>query len=153
MEEYDALLARRVWQRVQPDAELTALGTQRQDDTRLLALAAQELDDAAAYAALARRFNGAAAALLRRLSEQERAHAACLRGIYRMLGGSLPEIRGAQPADGVLDAMLRRRYGREAECIDAYERHASDKVYGAVFARLAEQERAHAQAVLELLGK
>lgn len=146
METYDKAKAARVWQRVQ--GEVAANPTQG-----LQGLIAEEWADAALYLSLSRRVQGNAAAILRKMGQEEEAHMACLKGIYTLQGTGRPEIPSPAPVDKAPVAMLLRRcYGREMRCLAQYEARASDPEYGQIFARIAQQEREHCRQILELLG-
>ena len=147
METYDADKATRVWQRVQgaqqPQPEMEGLP----------ALLAEEQQDAAVYLHLAKRMGPRESQILRRLSEEEQSHGACLKGIYTLITGQqiAPQIppMHQEPAERI----LRRCYGREMRCLAQYEARSADPEYGPVFAKLAAQEREHCMAVLELIGR
>lgn len=147
MENYDAVKATRVWQRVQASQ-------QNQPDAQgLPALISEELEDAATYAQLAKRLGGRDGQTLRSLAENEHSHAACLKGIYTLMTGEpinpkIPPTR-QEPAERT----LRRCYGREMRCLAQYEARSGDPEYGPVFSRLAAREREHCMTVLELLGR
>lgn len=146
METYDKAKAARVWQRVQGEA--VANPTQG-----LGGLIAEEWADAAIYLALSRRVQGNASAILRKISQEEQAHMACLKGIYTLQGAGRPDIPSPPPLDKApVSMLLRRCYGREMRCLAQYEARASDPEYGQVFARMAQQEREHCRQILELLG-
>ncbi len=146
METYDKAKAARVWQRVQ--GESVANPTQG-----LPALIAEEWADAAIYLSLSRRVQGNASAILRKMSQEEQAHMACLKGIYTLHGAGRPEIPAPPPLDKApVATVLRRCYGREMRCLAQYESRAADPEYGQVFARMAQQEREHCRQILELLG-
>lgn len=147
MEKYDAAKATRVWQRVQ--------GNQPGNEplTGLPALIAEELQDAAVYQQLARRMGPKDAPLLRRLHEEDHAHAACLKGIYNLVTGETTNPRTPPVPQEPPERSLRRCYGREMRCLAQYEARSSDPEYGPVFARLATQEQEHCRIVLELLGR
>ena len=146
METIDKEKAARVWQRV----------TGQTEDTRSLQeltdLIAQKWADAATYLHLSRRFQGKESGTLRRLSEQSQAQTACLKGIYTLITGSHPILRTLPPDQEPPEQVLRRCYGREMHCLARYEAKKQDPEYGQVFARLAEQEKDHCRAVLELIG-
>ena len=146
METYDKAKAARVWQRVQGEAN--------QDPTRgLQGLIAEEWSDAAIYLSLSRRTQGAQSALLKKMSQEEQAHMACLKGIYTLQGAGRPEVPAPPPLDKAsVSTLLRRCYGREMHCLAQYEARAGDPEYGQVFARMAQQEREHCRQILELLG-
>ena len=146
MENYDKAKAARVWQRVQ--------GAAIDNPTRGLAgLIAEEWADAAMYLALSRRVQGTAAAILKKMGQEEQAHMACLKGMYTLQGAGRPEIPAPPPVENApIGLLLRRCYGREMRCLAQYEARAADPEYGQVFARMAQQEREHCRQILELLG-
>ena len=146
MENYDPEAAARVWQRVQ------GKGIQNEDLRSLPALIAGEWQDAAAYLRLSRQFSGKEAGALRKMFEEEQSHAACLKGIYTLLTGQRLETYTPSVSQGPVEAALRRCYGREMQCLAQYERWAEHREYGPVFARMAQQEKAHCAAILEILG-
>jgi len=146
METYDKAKAARVWQRVQ--AESAKNPTQG-----LSGMIAEEWADATVYLALSRRVQGNASAILRKISQEEQSHMACLKGIYTLQGAGRPDIPTPPPPDKApISTMLRRCYGREMRCLAQYEARASDPEYGQIFARIAQQEREHCRQILELLG-
>ena len=146
METYDKAKAARVWQRVQGEA--AANPTQG-----LSGMIAEEWADAAIYLSLSRRVQGNAAAVLRKMGQEEQAHLACLKGIYTLQGTGRPDVPPPPPVDRVpIGTMLRRCYGREMRCLAQYESRASHPEYGQIFARMAQQEREHCRQILELLG-
>lgn len=146
MEIIDKEKAARVWQRVTaPTNEAPKL----QDLTDLIT---QEWADAATYLHLSRRLQGKESGVLRRMSEQEQAHTACLKGIYTLITGSHPVVRTSPASQEPVATILRRCYGREMRCLAQYEARISDPEYGQVFARLAEQEKEHCRLILELIG-
>jgi rubrerythrin len=147
MEAYNPEKAAQVWQRVRSTALPEALAA------GLPTLIAGEWSDAATYLQLSRRFQGRDAAILRRMFEEEQSHAACLKGIYSLLTGERTVTRTPPAAQEPLEVTLRKCYGREMHCLAEYEQHTAHKEYGMVFQRLAEQEREHCRALLELLGK
>ena len=146
MEKYDPEAAARVWQRVQGSAP------QNEELHNLPAMIAGEWWDASTYLRLARQFTGKEAATLRKMFEEEQSHAACLKGIYTLLTGERLVTHTPMASQEPLAATLRRCYGREMQCLAQYERWSDHREYGPVFARLAQQERAHCAAILELLG-
>ena len=147
MEPFDQEKAARVWQRVRQDPPPPS------QEADLLALITEERTDAATYLQLSRRFQGKESAALRKMFEQEQAHAACLKGIYTLITGSRPPVRAAEPAPEPLLQRLRRCYGREMHSLARYEARSADPEYGQVFARLAGQERDHCHMLLEVIGK
>lgn len=147
MENYDKAKAARVWQRVQGAA--TANPTQG-----LPGMIAEEFADAAVYLSLSRRVQGSAANTLKKLSQEEQTHAACLKGMYTLQGQGRPDIPTPPSVENApVGLLLRRCYGREMRCVAQYEARADDPEYGQVFARMASQEREHCRQILELLGR
>ena len=144
MNTIDPQKAARVWQRVQGAAQPKEQG--------LLTMIAREWTDAATYLQLSRRFQGKDSAALRRLYEEEQAHAACLKGIYTLITGSRPAVKATPPEIQDPEIILRRCYGQEMQCLAEYEARSEDSEYGPVFARLAEQEKEHCKVILELIG-
>ena len=146
MDTIDPVKAAQVWQRVRNDSpqtpQLEGLGE----------LIIRESESAATYLLLSRRFQGRPSALLRRLFEQEQAHAACLKGIYTLLTGKRPGFAGVKPVTDDPKKTLRRCYGRQMQCLASYEQRTGDPEYGHIFTRLAQQEREHCHVLLELLG-
>ena len=147
MEVFDPQKAAGVWQRVQGGA------AQPRPEEGLLELIAREAEDAEIYLQLSRKLQGRAGALLRKMYEQEQAHAACLKGIYALISGSRPSIPTPPPPRDPPQVVLRRCYGREMQCLAQYESRTSDPDYGQVYAKLAAQEREHCKLILELIGK
>lgn len=146
METYDKAKAARVWQRVQGAAAVNP--TQG-----LPGMIAEEWADAALYLALSRRVQGTASAILKKMSQDEQTHMACLKGMYTLQGTGRPDIPAPPPVDKApVGLLLRRCYGREMRCLAQYEARSADPEYGQVFARIAQQEREHCRQILELLG-
>ncbi len=146
METYDKAKAARVWQRVQ--GEVAANPTQG-----LQGLIAEEWADAALYLSLSRRLQGTQSAILKKMSQEEQAHMACLKGIYTLQGAGRPNIPAPPPVDKApISALLRRCYGREMRCLAQYEARTDHPEYGQIFARMVQQEREHCRQILELLG-
>lgn len=146
MDIVDKQKAAQVWQRV------TASNTPMRNSQELMELITEEWADASTYLQLSRQFQGKESGVLRRMSEQEQAHTACLKGIYTLINGSAPKVRTMGPLQEPPMQVLRRCYGREMHCLAQYEARMTDPEYGPVFARLAEQEREHCRLILELIG-
>lgn len=149
MDTYDPEMAERVWNRVRGKEEAPPAAPSTQG---LLSLIAEEMQDATTYLHLSRGYQGKEGALLRKLSQEEQAHAACLKGIYTLITGNRPEVRAVPPKQESAEITLRRCYGREMRRLHEYENRSKDPEYGQVFARLAIQEREHCRQILELLG-
>ena len=146
MERIDNKKAAQVWQRV------TGSNHPAGNTQELLELITEEWADASTYLHLSRHFQGKESGVLRKLSEQEQAHTACLKGIYTLVTGSAPKVRTIAPLQEPPLQTLHRCYGREMHCLAQYEARSTDPEYGAVFARLAGQEREHCRLILELIG-
>lgn len=149
MEIYDAEKAAQVWQRVRSS---NPSPTPEPNTNGLLGLIAEELTDATTYLHLSRMFQGKQSAMLRKMFEEEQAHAACLKGIYTLTTGNRPATRAVPSPQENPEITLRRCYGREMRCLAEYESRSADSQYGQVFARLAAQEREHCRQILELIG-
>ena len=149
MEVYDAEKAAQVWQRVRGS---NPSPTPEPNTNGLLGLIAEEMTDATTYLHLSRMFQGKQSAILRKMFEEEQAHAACLKGIYTLATGTRPATRALPLSQENPEITLRRCYGREMRCLAEYESRSADSQYGQVFARLAAQEREHCRLILELIG-
>ena len=146
MDTIDKQKAAQVWQRV------TGNNHPAQDTQTLLALITEEWADASTYLQLSRQFQGQDSGILRKLSQQEQAHTACLKGIYTLITGSAPKVRTIGPLQEPPMQVLRKCYGREMHCLAQYEARTNDPEYGQVFGKLADQEREHCRLILELIG-
>ena len=146
METYDKAKAARVWQRVQGETVANPM-------QGLQGLIAEEWADAAMYLALSRRVQGNHSMLLKKMSQQEQSHMACLKGIFTLQGTGRPEIPAPQPIEKAsITMLLRRCYGREMRCLSQYESRMGDPQYGHIFRTLARQEQEHCHMILEILG-
>lgn len=147
MSNLDPEKAARVWQRVRAQTEQTP------PLQELLAMIAREIQDSTVFLHLSRRAKGSRSAVLRHIAQQERSHAACLKGIYTMLSGSHPTpLPVPVPREENTETVLRRCYGSQMQAISSYENKSSDPQFGQTFARLAQQEKEHCRLILELLG-
>ena len=144
MNTIDPQKASRVWQRVQ--------SVNQPSDRELLTMIAREWTDGATYLQLSRQFQGKESAKLRRLYEEELAHTACLKGMYTLITGTQPNVKTLPLAGQDQEALLRRLYGRQMQSLAEYEARSSDPEYGPVFSRLADQERDHCRAILDVIG-
>ncbi len=145
--QYEDVVPQGVWDRVRDRGGCSL------DPGELKGLIARERQEAAVYLYLSRRTQGRESQLLRKLFEEEQAHAACLKGIYTLLTGERLPIQSAPPPQEPMEVTLRRCYGMEMRSLAAYEARSADPEYGRVFESLARQERAHCGMVLELLGR
>ena len=146
MKNIDAKTAAMVWDRVQNTAVPAG------DAPAILNLIEEELMDAAAYLRLARKLPPSQAAIARQLSQQEQAHAVCLKGIYTLITGRKAMVPQPALSDDPPEIVLRRCYGREMRCLAQYEARQTDPQYGHVFRSLARQEQEHCHRILEILG-
>lgn len=146
MDNYDAELAARVWQRVR--AELP----DREGPGDLRPLIAGEEQAGAAYRRLARQLPGRAG-LLGRMAEDTRRHSAWLRGICRLTGGREPGTYPAKPRQETAASALRGCYGRSLKAAGDYASRAGDPEYGHAFAAMARKKQEHCRQLLELLGE
>ena len=146
MKSYDPKTAAKVWDRVQNTAVPAG------DSQLILNLITEEVLDARTYQQLAKRLPPPLANTVRQLSQQEQAHAACLKGIYAMITGRNAIVPAPKVADDPTDIVLRRCYGREMRALAQYESRQSDPQYGHIFHTLAQQEQEHCRKLLEILG-
>lgn len=149
MHTYDPEKAARVWQRVQ-NQKPDKIQPPREDNMAALIMA--EWEQAATYLQLARQLPSRQASVLQRLSREEQAHGACLKGIHTLITGEPPVIQTPPIPREPPKITLRRCYGRQMQALREYEKRSEDPEYGPVFRRLAEQEREHCRSLLELIG-
>lgn len=152
MEIFDPEKAARVWQRVQGKATPAPEEKAPPCSLGLSTLIAGEREDGEAYLTLSHRFRGKPSLILQKIAQQEQAHAACLRGMGALTGEKKHSAGSAAFRPEGTEALLRRCYGRELQCIAAYEARTGDPQFGSVYAWLAAQEREHCCRILELLG-
>ena len=151
MNTYDPQKAAWVWQRVQ-SRNMEEQRERSRTEGSLQELIVEEWISAATYLQLSRQLSSREASVLQRLFREEQTHAACLKGIYTLITGEKATMQAPPPVREAPEITLRRCYGREMRSLKEYEARASDSEYGPVFAKLAEQEREHCRAVLELIG-
>ena len=151
MNTYDPQKAARVWQRVQSRNQ-EEQREQNRTEGSLQSLIVEEWISAATYLQLSRQLSSREASVLQRLFREEQTHAACLKGIYTLITGEKATLQAPPPVQESPEITLRRCYVREMRSLKEYEARAADSEYGPVFAKLAEQEREHCRAVLELIG-
>ena len=149
MKNYDPKMAARVWDRVQQTGHPGAPAT---DAAAILNLIEEEWLDAVTYQRLSRKLPPPQAAAARQLSQQELAHADCLKGIYALITGRKPIVPTPAFKEESSEITLRKCYGREMRCLAQYESRQEDPQYGHIFRRLARQEQEHCHKILELLG-
>ena len=142
MENIDANMEQRVWQRVRGEGKPGGLQ----------ALAAAEQSAAAVYLMLSRSAQGLEKAMLRQLFERERSHGRCLNGMSILSDDRALSVRTAPPANDRPEVALRKCYAQTLRAIREYESRREDGEYGHVFREMARQEREHCRMILELLG-
>lgn len=141
MKPIDPKMAARVWERVQAPASPGA------DPSRLLPLIREEWLDALTLQHLAQKLPAAGG-----LAAQSQAHVSCLKGMYRMLTGSVPKISPPTLKQEPAHALLRGSFQRQAQLLSQYEARQADPQFGPVFRRLAAETQLQGCRVLELLG-
>lgn len=77
----------------------------------------------------------------------------CLKGIYRVLTGGLPQMAPPQWKQETAAVLLRQSFERRMKLFFQYEKLQTDPRFGPVFGRLAAVSQAQACKVLEILGK
>lgn len=151
MRAYDPQMAARVWQRVQNNQQPTTAEPERKE-AALQAMIMEEWISASTYLQLSRQLSGQEASVLQRLFREEQTHGACLKGIFTLITGEKPMVRTPPIGKEPPEMTLRKCYAREMRSLKEYEARTEDPEYGHVFERLAQQEREHCRAVLELIG-
>ena len=94
--------------------------------------------------------------MLRRIADEEGAHARRLMGLYYMMTGQCYQPALSRPAEELLPwcALLRRRYGEECAGGYAYQMAAQqtqDECLRRILQQFAADEYRHAQLLLRLL--
>lgn len=144
MEHYDPNKAQQVWQRV--------TGQEPEQLQNMQALAVAELNEAAVYWLLSQQLQGKERSMLRRIFEEDQAHAACLKGIHYFVQDQPLSVRPVLPAPETLVIALRKSYARKRNALQAYISRASDSQYGCVFRILAQEEEQHCKTILQIVG-
>lgn len=147
MEMIDKELQQRVWQRVQrADSPLEEGG-------QLLTMIAGAWTDAAAYLQLSGQYRGADAALLRRMHQEEKAHCACLKGMYTLCTGKRAMVKAPPLPKETAEAALRRCYYRKRQSLEAYRQRIGHPEFGPMFEKMHDLELSHCSSILELIGR
>lgn len=135
MDKIDPKMAARVWDRVQapPKNGLEA--------NALLPMIREEWLDALVLKHLGQS------------TERVQENAACLKGIYRILTGGLPQMSAPQWKQEKPAVLLRQSFTRRMQLFFQYEKLQHDPRFGPVFGRLAAVSQVQACKVLEILGK
>ena len=144
MEKQNLELEQRVWKRVRGEEQPVSVGVQ--------ALVAAEQNEAAVHLMLSRQLQGREKAMLRRMFEEDRCHAAMLRGMNELMTGKRLAMRTSPPAPQTPETALRTSYARKLKTIAEYESRCTDAEYGAAFSKMAREEKEHCAMILEILG-
>lgn len=145
MDAFDSQMAARVWQRVrgeQPPAYQPELQT----------LMEGERQDAAVLRSLARRYSGLRRRKLEQLAAEADSHAACLKGIARLMGEKPKDIRPGRPVGGSAGMLLQRCYVNACGRLAAYGTGTAHPEYGWAFTQMTRQKENHCRVLLELIG-
>lgn len=146
MQQMNSENVRKIWERVQ---QANAPAGEHPD---LCGCTVRELNTAAIYAYLSRRIPGKEGKMLQRLAQQERSHAATVKGTCAVTYGSCPPVRITPPEKLSVPVLLRRCYGQKLQAIAEYEKLSSQEGYGSIFRRLAQEEQEQLLFLLQLLG-
>ncbi len=148
MEDFDAGMARRVWQRVQGSAAEPTAEKSPSDD-----LIFQSHSLAGLYWGLQRRLTGQPALQARELHRQHRELTASLKGIALVSGQNVPGLPPINTSSGTIRSILMGCFHRERRLGDALSGQVGDPVLAPVWQLLAGKAAKRAVAVLELLGE
>lgn len=135
MDRIDPKTAARVWERVQAPPK------QSLDANRLLPLIREEWLDL-----LICKHLGLS-------TERIQENTACLKGICRILTGSLPRITQPQWKQEKAPILLRQSFDRRMGLLAQYEALQADLRFGPIFSRLAAVSLVQGCKILENLGK
>ena len=144
MDKKDMELEQRVWKRIR--------GEEQPKQVSVQTLMAAEQDEAAMYLMLSRQMQGREKALLRKIFEEDRCHAAMLRGMNEMMTGKRIAARTVPPIPQTPETALRKSYARKLQAISEYESRCNDPEYGAAFGKMLREEKEHCALILEILG-
>ena len=143
MEQYDAQLAQRVWQRVRGET----VGAQGNVKGLLLA----EAEAGAVYRQLSRAYPEQKR-LWQRLAGENRRHMAYLRGILYLTEGHRGDEIPIKPRPEQPEALLRLCCAQCLKLEGQYRELSDDPEYGCIYEMLAAGKRAQFAAVLESIG-
>ena len=143
MEQYDARLAQRVWQRVRGEA------AGMQGNVKSLLLTEAQLGGI--FRQLSRTY-AEQKRLWQQLAGDVRRHMATLRGILYVSEGHRGDELPTKPRQEQPEAMLRLCCAQCLKLEKEYRSCADDPEYGCVYAALADANRAQLAAVLEFIG-
>lgn len=142
MEEFDAQLARRVWDRVTLSREQLPVRT----------LISRERELATAARGLSRQLQGKRGQLLDGIGKRAEQHMLWLKGMCLCDGEKVPRVSpapvGAQPPA----AAVRRLYSRTLALLEEYRHRQEDGQYGPVYGRMAKEKAESCAILLELMA-
>lgn len=134
----------KIWQRVRGETPPITDG--------LPGLAAGCLARATLYGTLARQMQGPGRSILQQLQENEQRCARCIKGVFRIAGGT-PMNPGTAPlSPEKIEPALRKCYGQTLKTLSACNAKAFDGEYGPVFTDIAAKQRENCCRLAELMG-
>lgn len=134
----------KIWQRVRGETPPITDG--------LPGLAAGCLARATLYSALSQQMQGPGRSILQQLQENEQRCARCIKGVFRMAGGT-PMNPGTVPlSPKKIEPALRKCYGQTLKALAACNARAFDGEYGPVFTDIAARQRENCCRLAELMG-
>lgn len=144
MEYFDPREQVKIWQRVhQPQPNVIE---------NLQPMAASMQENVALYSRLARQLQGRGKELALQLREQQLSAVRCLKGVHRMVAGSVLQVGSGEPAACSAEAALRKAYGQTLKTVTFCESRSADREYGAVFEALGVRQREQCRLLAELMG-
>jgi len=144
MEIPDAGRQGNVWQRVR---------IEETPDAGLQQLMAVQMELMGVYARLSRVFQGREREMLVSLRGQCMEQVRCLKGIYRMITGTVLNPAAIPPPEERPEAALRRCYGKALGQISAYESRMRQPEYGCVYEHMLREEKNHCWTLARLMGR
>ena len=145
MEYYDSGKEQQIWQRVCGNGAVPSESIQ--------GLAAAEINEAAVHWLLSQQLQGKERAALRRIFEEDQAHAACLKGVHYFMEDQPLSIRPVLPGPEALLVALRKSYGRKLKALREYTVRENDPEYGHIFQKIAQEEQQHCKLILQIVGQ
>ena len=149
MEGMNREMQKRVWERVQ-GRQAEQMPPLKRDNLKALLYPIQE--NGAAYQNLSSQLGGRDGEKLRRLHQEQRRCASCIKGLCRLRGEQVKTPPVQVPREPARRC-LEKCYHREKRLWQEYEDRSLDPDHGIVFGRLAQQAREHCVTILEILGE
>ncbi len=144
MEYFDPREQVKIWQRVHQ--------TQPNVIENLQPMVAIMQENAAVYSHLARQLQGRGRELAMHLHEQQLAAVRCLKGVHRLVAGSVLQVGSSGATMESSEAALRKAYGQTLKTVTFCESRSADREYGAVFEALGVRQREQCRLLAELMG-